>query len=223
MLADGADEIKIAVESWMPDQPLPKLSLEQVKAITEIAHQKGTRVSAHVIRVEDAEVAIDGGVDDLAHMVLFGKMTDELIQQMVNRNVWLVTTLIVEDSLASSAGLNNEQQKQFLDLRLDNFHRYLAARGQVAMGSDYGNPGIPVGLPLPELQRMVEFGMSPMQVIVAATRHAAEVCNLGNKLGTLKIGKQADIVIVKGNPIKDIQAMKDVIGVIKNGEIIVQP
>jgi imidazolonepropionase-like amidohydrolase len=223
LLADGADEIKIAISSGSSTQTFPELSLEQVKAITEIAHQKGTRVSAHVMRVEEAQIAIEGGVDDLAHMILFGEMPDALIQQMVNQHTWLVPTLVVEDSMVSNAGLNDEQMKQFLELRLDNFHRYLATGGQVAMGSDFGNPGIPEGMPLPEMQRMVEFGMSPMQVIVAATSHAAQVCNLGNQLGTLEMGKQADIVIVKGNPIEDILAMKDVIGVIKNGEIIVQP
>jgi imidazolonepropionase-like amidohydrolase len=225
LLADGADVIKIAVESGPPQQPYPKLSLEQVKAITEIAHQKGTRVTAHVMRPEDAQIALDGGVDELAHMILWGKMPDALIQQMVSRNIWLVPTLVVEDedSKASSLGLNDEEQKQFLELRLDNFHRYLAAGGQVAMGSDYGNSGIPDGMPLPELQRMVEFGMTPMQVIVAATSHAAQVCNLGKRLGTLETGKQADIIVVKGNPIKDIQAMKEVIIVIKNGEVVIQP
>jgi imidazolonepropionase-like amidohydrolase len=105
---------------------------------------------------------------------------------------------------------------------LDNFQRYLAAGGQVAMGSDFGNPDIPAGLPLPELQRMVEFGMTPMQVIVAATNHAAQVCNLGERLGTLEVGRQADIIVVKGSPLEDIQAMKEVIIVIKNGEVIIQ-
>ena len=62
------------------------------------------------------------------------------------------------------------------------------------MGSDFGNPGITPGMPLPELQRTVEFGMTPMQVIVAATSHAAQVCNLGSRLGTLEVGKQGDIV-----------------------------
>jgi imidazolonepropionase-like amidohydrolase len=222
LLTDGADEIKIAVSSGSPEQPFPTLSLEQVKAITEIAHRKGTRVSAHVMRTADAQVAIDGGVDDLAHMILFDKMPDALIQQMVNRNIWLEPTLIVEDNLVSPS-LNDEQKKQFLEPMSDNFHRYLAAGGQVAMGSDFGNPGIPQGMPLPELQRMVEFGMTPMQVIVAATSHAAQVCNLGTRLGTLETGKHADIIVVQGNPIEDIQAMKEVIIVIKNGEVVIQP
>ena len=223
LLTNGADEIKIAVESGSPTQPFPKLSLEQVKAITEIAHQKGTRVSAHVMHPQDAQIALDGGVDDLAHMILFGEMPDALIQQMVNQNIWLVPTLVVEDNMASSLGLNDKQKKQFLEFRLDTFHRYLAAGGRVALGSDFGNSGIPEGMPLPELQRMVEFGMTPMQVIVAATSHAAQVCNLGKRLGTLEMGKQADIIVVKGNPIEDIQAMKEVIIVIKNGEVVIQP
>jgi len=230
LLADGADEIKIAVASGNPQQPFPVLTLEQVEAITEVAHRHGTRVSAHVLRPHDAQIAIDGGVDDLAHQILVGKISDELIQQdelirqMVERDVWLVPTLVEEDDLAADAGLTDEQMKEFVEIRQDGLRRYLAAGGKVAMGSDFGaTERIPQGMPLPELQRMVEFGMTPMQVIVAATSHAAQVCNLGDRLGTLETGKQADVIVVKGNPLEDIQAMGEVIIVIKNGEVIVQP
>ena len=224
LLADGADEIKIAVESGGPQQPFPALTLEQVKAITEVAHRQGTRVSAHVMHPQDAQVAIDGGVDDLAHQILFGKISDELIQQMVERDVWLVPTLVEEDDLAADVGLTDEQMKEFVEIRQDGLRRYLAAGGKVAMGSDFGaTERIPQGMPLPELQRMVEFGMTPMQVIVAATSHAAQVCNLGDRLGTLETGKQADVIVVRGNPLEEIQAMGEVIVVIKNGEVIAQP
>jgi len=230
LLADGADEIKIAVASGNPQQPFPVLTLEQVEAITEVAHRHGTRVSAHVTRPYDAQIAIDGGVDDLAHQILVGKISDELIQQdelirqMVERDVWLVPTLVEEDDLAADAGLTDEQMKEFVEIRQDGLRRYLAAGGKVAMGSDFGaTERIPQGMPLPELQRMVEFGMTPMQVIVAATSHAAQVCNLGDRLGTLETGKQADVIVVRGNPLEEIQAMGEVIIVIKNGEVIVQP
>jgi len=225
LLADGADEIKITVESGGPQQPFPALTLEQVKAITEVAHRQGTRVSAHIMRPQDAQVAIDGGVDDLAHKVLFGEMPDELIQQMVSRDVWLVPTLVVEDEMADDLlGLTDEQMKEFLEIMQDGVRRYLAAGGKVAMGSDFGaTERIPQGMPLPELQRMVEFGMTPMQVIVAATSHAAQVCNLGDRLGTLEVGKQGDVIVVRDNPLEEIEAMGEVIVVIKNGEVIVQP
>jgi imidazolonepropionase-like amidohydrolase len=211
LLADGADEIKIAVESGGPQQPFPALTLEQVKAITEVAHRQGTRVSAHVMHPQDAQVAIDGGVDDLAHKVLFGEMPDELIQQMVERNVWLVPTLVVEDDLAADVGLTDEQMKEFVEIMQDGLRRYLAAGGKVAMGSDFGaTERIPQGMPLPELQRMVEFGMTPMQVIMAATSHAAQVCNLGDRLGTLEVGKQGDVIVVRDNPLEEIEAMGEV-------------
>jgi imidazolonepropionase-like amidohydrolase len=65
-------------------------------------------------------------------------------------------------------------------------------------------------MPLPELQRMVEFGMTPMQVIVAATSHAAQVCNLGDRLGTLEVGKQGDVIVVRDSPLEEIEAMGEV-------------
>ena len=67
---------------------------------------------------------------------------------------------------------------------------------------------------------MREAGMSPMQVLVAATKHAARVCNLEHELGTLEVGKIADILVVGGNPLEDIQSLKDVMLVIHNGVVI---
>lgn len=88
------------------------------------------------------------------------------------------------------------------------------------MGSDFGNVGIEFGMPLSELERMVAFGMTPMEVIVAATNHSAQVCGLDDEVGTLEVGKQADIIVVNDDPLEDIGAMEEVSPVIKNGDIL---
>lgn len=89
------------------------------------------------------------------------------------------------------------------------------------MGSDAGNAGMLHGATvLREIQLMYEAGMTPMQVIVAATRNGAEVIGRGEELGTLEAGKLADIMVVNGDPLQDLSVLGNVELVVKNGKII---
>jgi imidazolonepropionase-like amidohydrolase len=101
---------------------------------------------------------------------------------------------------------------------------FAQAGGRVALGTDYGccEPGyVPGGMPVEEMQLLLNAGLTPMQVIVAATKHGAEVSNLGAELGTIEPGKLADIIVVDGDPLVDISAMHDVTVVIKSGQLVV--
>ena len=222
LLVAGADGLKIALTEGPTPHPWPTLTPEQVATITQVAHAHGTWVSVHVTRTSDADIAVANGVDDLAHLPV-DTMSDELIQQMIVRDVLLVPTLVVEDGFRIHAHYPEDEWERVLKMRQDNIHRFLSAGGRVALGSDYGNPGIPPGMPVSEMQRMLDTGMTPMQVIVAATQHAAQACGLGDRLGTLEAGKQGDVIAIDGNPLRDMQVMGDVIIVIKAGEVIVQP
>jgi len=71
-----------------------------------------------------------------------------------------------------------------------------------------------------EIQLMYGAGMTPMQIIIAGTKHTAHVCNLENELGTIEPGKIADIIILENNPLLDLKSLQDVRMVIHNGEII---
>jgi imidazolonepropionase-like amidohydrolase len=75
-------------------------------------------------------------------------------------------------------------------------------------------------MPVTEIDLMQQAGMTPMQIIVAATRNAATVCNLGDELGTLQAGKIADVLVVNGDPLEDMQALTRVRLVIHNGQVI---
>jgi len=105
---------------------------------------------------------------------------------------------------------------------IDNLRRYAAAGGQVALGTDYAGYTTPfqLGMPIKEMEWMLEAGMLPMQVIVAGTENAALVCNMGKDLGTLAVGKIADVLVVGGDPLQDIHALSDVRWVIHNGIVI---
>jgi imidazolonepropionase-like amidohydrolase len=90
----------------------------------------------------------------------------------------------------------------------------------VVLGNDYGNPGAEPGMPTLEMQSLIQAGLTPMEVIQAGTSQAATVCGHGEDLGTLEVGKIADLIVVDGNPLTDIEVMSKVVVVIKNGEVI---
>ena len=92
----------------------------------------------------------------------------------------------------------------------------------VAVGTDYdGYAGdFQLGMPVNELVWMRQAGMSNMQIILAATRNAARVCNLDTAIGTIEAGKIADILVIDGDPLSDIRAVTDVLMVIRDGVII---
>ena len=117
-------------------------------------------------------------------------------------------------------GLANDR-KRSLEIAMANLGKALRAGVRIAMGSDAGNAGMPHGATvLRELQLMNEAGMTPMQVITAATRNGAEVIGQGQNLGTLEVGKLADIIVVNGDPLTDLSALGNVELVVKNGKII---
>ncbi len=211
LLDDGADVIKIALESGSTfKRQIPVLSKAEATAIVKTAHARGARVSAHVTAAEDLERVLDAGVDDIAHMP-YDHVSDELIARIVKANLYWIPTL----ELWQHVGVSDAPI-------IDNLGRFVAAGGQVALGTDYAGYAaqFELGMPLSEMEAMQQAGMTPMQIILAGTRNAALVCNLDRELGTLEVGKVADVLVVKGDLLQDIHALASVHLVIHNGIVI---
>ena len=221
LLEDGADVIKIALESGVIfRRTIPTLSPEEAAAIVEETHRRGTRVSVHVTISPDLERALDAGVGDVAHMVVPGagpdELPDDLIERMVEAGVYWEPTLELWQGVSSVNPVDYDRQA------IDNLRRFVAAGGKVALGTDYAGytTEFQLGMPMKEIGWMQEAGMTPMQVIVSGTRHAAHVCNLERELGTLEVGKIADVLVVDGDPLEDMHALASVRLVLHGGEII---
>lgn len=151
---------------------------------------------------------------------------DLFFTSRIETKVWdvFLTSITDPNSVVLSRqhvpGLANDE-KRSLDISMANLRRALKAKVKIAMGSDAGNAGMLHGATvIRELQLMNKAGMTAMQVIAAATKNAAEVIGQGRKLGTLEVGKLADIIVVKGNPLKDISTLGNVELLVKNGVII---
>ncbi len=204
----GCDTVKIALESGQifGRDGLPMLTPEEVKAIVAVAHAHGKRVSAHAMVSKDIERAIDGGVDEIAHYDI-ENIPQRLITRMVAAHIdWVPTLELLHLVRATAMG--------------DSLERFVRAGGIVALGTDYmgAGPGLPydLGMPIHELTYLDQLGLTPMQVIKAATSNAAYA--VGHpELGLLKKGKIADVIVVKGNPLRNLAALRNVKAVVHNG------
>jgi imidazolonepropionase-like amidohydrolase len=138
--------------------------------------------------------------------------SNELIARVARENVVWIPTL----ELWHYVGYNHQPRA------IANLSRFLAAGGTVALGTDFNGYDAPfqLGMPILEMELMQQAGMSPMQIIVAATRTAALVSNRLDDLGTVEAGKLADLVVVRGDPLQDIHAMADVRLVVRSGVVI---
>jgi len=208
--------IKIALESGVIfGQEIPMLSPEEVAAIVTEAHTRGTLVTVHVTVSRDLEQALDAGVDDVAHMVT-DELPDALIERMVKAGVYWEPTLELWKGVSSVNPVSYDTRA------IDNLRRFVQAGGKVALGTDYEgySTQFDLGMPMHEIEGMQEAGMTPMQIIVAATRNAAHVCNLEREFGTLEAGKIADVLVVDGNPWQDVRALANVRMVLRDGVVI---
>ncbi len=212
LIDQGADIIKIALESGGDfGRFIPTLSLQEAAAVVEAAHARGIPVSAHVTTSPDLPRALDAGVDDIAHMVV-DQPSSELLAQAVRQGVVWVPTL----ELWRVVGYGHEPRA------VANLRRFVEAGGTVALGTDFDGYDAPfqLGMPIIEMELMLQAGMSPMQIIVSATRNAARVSNRLTDLGTVEVGKIADLVVLRGDPLQDIHAMAAVSLVLRSGVVI---
>ena len=180
----GADVIKIALDPG-PRGTWPMLSRRQVVAISESAHRHGLLVFAHVSETGGLERALTGGVDVLAHIPC-RRVPTKSIERVVDGNVSVVGTLHVTDRPACDGAMANAR-------------RLVSLGGRLLYGTDFGNPGIPVGPDAGELRLMRRAGLSGAELLAAATRHAAETLGL-EPLGSIVPGAPADLIVVPNDP-----------------------
>ncbi|HZQ06942.1 MAG TPA: amidohydrolase family protein [Anaerolineae bacterium] len=222
MLREGADFIKIATSGGYLSSE-PHFTLEEVEAMCDEAHRMDKRVAAHALG-RGIETAVLGGVDSIEHG---GFLTSKVARLMAERDIPIVPTLSIP-----RMSLRGEPRYPLTDAARDKWEKTVRGGNEsvrlakeygirIALGTDFG--GQPFFLPdqlAVELEFMVEAGLTPHEAIIAATKTAAQVIEVEDKLGTLEPGKLADVVGVKSDPLKDITLLQNMGVVIKGGTLI---
>jgi imidazolonepropionase-like amidohydrolase len=201
-------------------------TLEELTAAIEEAHKMGKRAIAHASGPEAIQKAIKAGADVIVHGFFMDEKTAEM---MVQNKVFLESTNLyakraVEMGKGKLPDWMVEAAIEAWEDRRKNFRMYIEKGIKISLGSDCGVPFLKQGDNAVELTVFVELGMSPMDAIVSATKIAAEAIGIEGKVGTIEVGKLADIILVDGNPLSDISVLskkEKIKMVMKDGEIVV--
>jgi imidazolonepropionase-like amidohydrolase len=222
-LAEGrVDCIKAIYSDINPmdiTKKVPRLSLDVLQVLADEAHQHNLRLMVHTGTPSETLDAVKSGVDSIEHGILPGadsiEFTDELVKIMVDKGVYFVPTMAIAWAYKDAypevfSGLNHTCKK------LHN------AGAKIAAGTDSGTPGVVIGRGLhKELELMVEAGLSPMEAIMAGTKNAADNLGKASELGTIEEGKLADMIVVAGNPLDNIETTRNIKMVIKDGSVFI--
>jgi imidazolonepropionase-like amidohydrolase len=199
-LADrGAAVIKVSLQFGFPVITFPVL-----RALVEEAHARDLRITAHVGEGRGARMALAAGVDELAHMPCGEDR--ELMRALADAGMEVVATLFVIRHVVGCPGLT------------ENARFFRRFGGTLLYGSDYGVRDVPAGVAMEELELLAETGLKPIGALRAATARAGEVLGVDG-LGRLAKGSPADVVAVRGDPTRRLDALQDPVLLVLRGRI----
>jgi imidazolonepropionase-like amidohydrolase len=229
-ISAGAAVIKVIASGGVltpgtsPDQA--QMTVEELKAAVEEAQRAGRKVAAHAHGSSGMKNAVRAGVHSIEHATL---MDEEAATMMKQQGVFMVPTL---SALATTAACRlgcgvpdsvRDKAKAMTKRHAMSFKNALRGGIQIAMGTDAGTPFNFHGENAQELERMVAFGMTPMEAIMASTSAAARLIGIHDSVGTIEKGKQADLLLIAGNPLKGISLICDrdrIAGVMQGGRFV---
>ena len=201
----------------------------ELEAAFAICRQRGMKVMAHAANAEAVKAALRLGAHSVEHGYV---MDDEALALFRERDAWYVPTLGITHLTPSQA--TSVREKRYVEerslpasvnTRAEDavgehrawFQKALKAGVKMALGSDLR----PLrDAALLEIGLWVKDGATPRQALLAATRHAAELCGADGELGTVEVGKRADLIAVRGNPLDDVEHLGELVLVIKDGRLV---
>ncbi|WP_396625546.1 amidohydrolase family protein [Luteitalea sp.] len=224
----GADVIKLVATAGVLSEEesvgAPQYSLEEMRVAVEEAHRWHKRIAAHAHGAEGIRMAIEAGVDSVEHASF---IDEEGLRLAKARGTWLVMDIYNDDYILAEFGRLGFPEQIIAKERLvgrtqrENFRKAVQAGVKMAFGTDAGV--YPHGDNGKQFAKMVEWGMTPMQAIQAATVHAADLLGTRDRLGAIAPGHLADIIAVPGDPTRDVTALERVSFVMKDGMVHRRP
>ena len=223
---DGADGIKLTVTggvlSVAKSGDNPQFTFEEVEAVVKAAKDYGMWVAVHAHGAQGMKRAVLAGVDSVEHGTF---MTEEVMDLMIERGTYYVPTISAGEFVAEKSKIDNyfpeivRPKAASVGPQIGaTFNKAYDKGVKIAFGTDAGVQ--PHGTNWMEFVFMVQYGMPNMKAIQSSTIETARFLDIDDKLGSIEVGKIADLVAVNGNPLKDIKVMEFVEFVMKNGEVI---
>lgn len=220
----GADVIKFCATGGVlsPNTTInaQQFTLEEMKAIVDEAAALDLKVAVHAHGPRGIQSALDAGVASIEHASM---ITDASIAQAVRQGTYLSMDVYVSDFILSegeAAGILEEslaKERQVGRFQRERFRAAVEAGANMAFGSDAGV--YPHGTNARQFAKMVEWGMTPLQAIQAATIGNADLFDMSDDIGTITVGKYADLIAVPENPLSDVSVLEHVDFVMKGGEV----
>ena len=238
LVKEGADFIKITATggSTRTSHPLrPSFDVEELTAIVDEAHKFGKHAAAHCVSSEGMVNALEAGIDTIIHG--YHKDPDgsfryrpEITERIAEDGVFVNATLYqgrdAEENLtrrAETVGLTAREQVQLDEMKgkndviFDHAARMREAGVRLVSGSDASWSWYKLGDFQSEIMAHVDTGMSHMEAILSGTSDSARSCWIDDEVGSLEPGKQADLLVVEGDPSADLEALRDVVDVFQAG------
>jgi imidazolonepropionase-like amidohydrolase len=223
---DGADGIKLTVTggvlSVAKSGDNPQFTIEEIDAVVSAAKDYGMWVAVHAHGSEGMKRAVIAGVDSVEHGTY---MTEEVMDLMIENNTYYVPTISAGEFVAEKSLIDNyfpdivRPKAASVGPQIGGTFSIASKRGvKIAFGTDVGVQ--PHGTNWKEFYYMVKYGMSEIKAIKAATINTAELLEIDSSLGSIEVGKIADLIAVNSSPLKDISTMQNVSFVMKEGEVI---
>ena len=230
----GVDLMKLMITGGVMDakeKGVPgemKMSPEMVRAVCDKAHALGYKVAAHVESTEGVLVALQNGVDSIEHGA---QPTDEILQLFKDRGAFLCTTLspalpyaLFDRSITNATEVEQFNGNVVFEGIIANAKAAIEAGIPVALGNDVGCPWISQYDFWRELVYFVKYvGVTPAFALHTATLRNAQLAGVGDVTGSLEPGKSADMIVLDGNPLDDLQVLRSPKHVICRGRAIMKP
>ncbi len=238
LIKQGADFIKIAASggSTVTSDPYrASYSVAELTAIVDEAHNRGRSVLAHCRCTDAINSALDAGVDAILHCSFYDndgsyRFDEKAADRLVASEVWINATMNI--GRVSRARLDKIMQERPLtpdekfrlerstasgENSMDQFSKLIEAGVKLVGGSDCGWGGYPFGDFQGEILALHAAGLSSLEAIYAGTRNPAAALGISDSIGTVEAGKEADLLVVNGDPSQDLHQLRDLAAVFKGG------
>jgi imidazolonepropionase-like amidohydrolase len=217
-IGKGADVVKVYADyRWgLYGTAQPTFTVEELKQVVAVAASSGRIVAVHTSTTEGLRRSIEAGVNTIEHG---DGGTPELFAAMKAKGIALCPTLAAGEAIAEYTGWRKgiDPEPARIREKKENFRQALASGVTICMGGDVGV--FAHGDNAREMEDMVEYGMKPLDVLRSATSVNADVFRIEGRLGRVRAGLLADLLVVQGDPVANISQVRKVVWVMKEGKI----